>query len=615
MAKMIDAYLDVVEEFLRYLHRPRFARLWQEPTRNGEWCGRYRLTQNYAFAYAVLHHFRGGRENLELARSYLLDFDRGHHFDSVFLAKAYEIVGHTLTEEERHGFAEGWAQGAEAMLDAFVRELDQDWGQWSHVSNHALCACVCADYVAKLFPELGARLGHQRRTDKVWRVWWKRREFWEQASNYEGFSEFFKCVWAELRDVKKEFYSSPSILNMFERGLQIASPAGIVAAYGDSGHNEHATAWIALCEMVAANTRDGRFRQAARDMFGLLQRVDFGGAVKLIAKEQAESNICNARVLAAQYQHAITWLAMAALCADESVKPKPRPTAAGRIRRLPRGQVLTAADKKRLPEKKLVTCQVALTGGDPAPSKRTYLLLSTGPALIHDHADAGAILLLAQGDTVLLGTNGYLQRDLLYHHIFCVQPSSWQKYPDDEHGKTPYGNQGTAAEVSGLTIGEYESYARLSFERYHDLPVDLTREIAIDSSGGVTVVDRAIAREPGWCGGPIYHGEEVDRTGSPRGSSGVSRFRVRQNRLRSMCGIEVANPRGALEVDLNCPSSEIRTAKPCLPASYRGYRGYPVCHYVKIWSQSYTARRCLGVRRELREGETTLFVTRLVPLP
>jgi len=74
----------------------------------------------------------------------------------------------------------------------------------------------------------------------------------------------------------------------------------------------------------------------------------------------------------------------------------------------------------------------------------------------------------------------------------------------------------------------------------------VTREVTIDRAGGVTIVDRAIGREEGWCGGPLYHGEDVERMAPARTSSGASRFRVRQNRLRSMCGIEVKNPRGAL---------------------------------------------------------------------
>ena len=203
-------YLAMVEKHVSYLHHRRFHRLLNTPTHKGEWCGRFQLTQNLAFQFAVLHDFKGNYKHLELAKKYLLDIDKGYHFTSLFCGKAYELLRNKLTISERKDFARSWVGDVMTQLNGYVPKIalgsKKDFSTFENVSNHALCACVYADYARKLFPDESRHYHFERITDRVWDVWWKRREFQEQATNYEGFSECFHCVWADLRGVKKEFY-------------------------------------------------------------------------------------------------------------------------------------------------------------------------------------------------------------------------------------------------------------------------------------------------------------------------------------------------------------------------------------------------------------------------
>lgn len=605
------AYIQELEPLVRFMHGPRFRRLWTEPTRDGEWFGRFNTTQSFALLFAVLHRGTGEQRYLRLAKRFLLDFDSGFHFSSLFCGRAYELIGELLSPSERVAFTKGWVAGVQRDLYDKVGIDPAAVAAWNNVSNHALCACVYADYVRKLFPDEAARYRYERITDAVWNVWWKRREFQEQASNYEGFSEAFHCAWAELRGVAREFYVTPSVLNMLERGEKVVSPSGIVTAYGDGGHNEHAAAWIALFEKAAHETGNGRWKQVAWDIFSYLKRRELRKAAQAMSRKITAESICNARILHGCLLGSLSWLALAALWSDPKLKPRPRTDPCGVIARLPRGHVLAKADRRTLPKDRLVLCQVALTGGPASRHDRTYLLLSVGPALIHDHRDAGSILMLSRGDTILLGTNGYLQREIAYHNAFYVQSARRKKFPDLREDPSNRETTECPGTLQALRVEGATSYCRIFFDRYLGDPVSLTREVIIDVGGGVTILDRATAQVDGLRGGPLFHGESVRKL-DPRS------YAISLDTLRSMNGITLANAPGELLVNFIYPDSDVHAAELGSPSIYTAspvYRRFPCSHYVKVWRESYTGRTCLAVSRLLRRGEEALFITRLIPRP
>ena len=85
------AYVRELIPVIRFLHGPRFRHLRTEPTRPGEWFGRFQTTQCLAFLFAVLHRATGKQPYLRLAVRYLLDFEAGYHFTSLFCGRTYEL--------------------------------------------------------------------------------------------------------------------------------------------------------------------------------------------------------------------------------------------------------------------------------------------------------------------------------------------------------------------------------------------------------------------------------------------------------------------------------------------------------------------------------------------
>jgi hypothetical protein len=252
---------------------------------------------------------------------------------------------------------------------------------------------------------------------------------------------------------------------------------------------------------------------------------------------------------------------------------------------------------------------VALTGGPADPKRRTYLLLSIGPKLVHDHADAGAILILSRGDAYLLGTTGYQLSELIYHHVFYAQPCSRPRFPEDGHGKAHPGSDGCKGQIEGLRIGRHTSYCRVLFEGYHGMPLTLRREIVVDSNGEVTLLDRVRAHRKGFCGGQVFHAESIHRV-----SAGV--YLLRTDILQSMGGLEFRNPSGGLRLEFLHPETESAIARLELPAIFSrpDFKAFPICHYAKVWKRAYRARRCLITRMDLDPGSEILFATRMTPV-
>lgn len=611
MMNRSDEYFAATQRLLRNLQAPCFETFWAHPPREGEWHGRSLILQELSFLNALAFQRTGRRSYLDRARSFLRLYasnerDGSEHFASPFLGQAYEMIGPLLPPEDRRAVAARWISAVRWFLDHFVGPEGGDYTKWNNVSNHAIASCFYADYVRALCPKESRPHGFERITDRVWQICWKRREFQEQASNYEGFTEVFLCLWAELRGVGKEFFRTPSIQNMFARNARIVSPAGIVTAYADSGHYEHASSWIALFEKAATDTGEAGFRQVAWDIFRCLEQVGLGRQGQVLA-HFIHRNRYAGRIAYALTLWIVAYVGLAVLWSEKKRLTAPRPACAGVNARLPLGYVLKPRDLKQLPQEKLVACHVALTGGDTDPTRQTYLLLSIGPQLVHDHADAGAILMMSRGRTCLLGTNGYLAREFLYHNVFYVQEAGKKLYPLDAPGRM--GDPSCSGVLEAFETGGRSSYCRVMFDSYHGWPLALRREIVVDPFGAVTIVDRATARAKGLCGGLLFHATAVRKQ-----TEGV--YRLRTGLLRSFNGMEWRNGPGALDVELRYPEVDVlvRSLRDSASYNFPHYKTFPCVHYQKTWRRSYTARKCLCTRAPLAIGKTNMFITHLRPV-
>lgn len=599
-------YVKEIEALTRVLRQRAFHELWTEPERAGEWYGR--PTPELAFLCAVLHRFTRRAEYLTLARQHLLAIERCGHYSALFTFEAYALLKKKLSAAERAEFGRRRIADAREAMNRFAPGDPHTLYTQPTLHNPTLCACVMADLVRHHFLRACRPLAFEKKTHAVWHGWWGHREWHEQASHYEGFALAHLCAWADLRKARRDFYHTASVVNLFERGARIVAPAGIVTAYGDSGHNEHAAAWAAVFEKAAQATRNGEWKQTAFDIFSYLQRRDWQKAAETLRREMAKQDLSVRRLQYGSFIRAVAWLGMAALWSDPKLAPQPRVHRSGVVARLPVGFIQTPEIKKRLPAREMVADQAALIGG-AAEGGFTYLLLSAGAVKGYGHRDPSAILMLSRGDSVLLGSAGSFANALPQHNAFYVQPSNLTAYPDLDWWRARPLEKYVPGTVQDLKTDGSSSYVRLFFSRFDDLPVVVTRDVIADASGLVTLMDRVIAGQSGLCGGPLFQAESVRKV-KPNA------FVLRQERLRSQSGFELENAPGTLRVEFAAPASRIETRlNPPLDFSHQpGHDKFPGKQYARLWGQSYTARTTLSARCDLPQGREILFVTHLIPV-
>ena len=604
MAKRCE-YVRELRRFLKRTYTPDLSPIWEKPGMKGDWFSTGMMRHWLSYAFAVLWKLEGRSRDQAEAKRLLLEFPEAHSFAGWAGAAAYEILRPSLTRDERDDFAERWISFIPKNLEHYCGRLDE---RSAYGNNHKVMACLWADLARKLFPRHAAPFDFGSVTDRVWEMWWDRRDFQEQGTGYEGFTEHAHCVWAKVRGVEKEFYSSPSILNMFERNMLVITPRGMIAAYGDSGHPVQPSHWPAMFERVARGTRDGRFRQCADEIFQGCRRTGYWERIGPI-EDLMRRPLYLARCIYRNYAEDAMAMADAALHCDERLKPRPRPYS-GLIQRLPMNEVLRKREREggRIAPERYNLQQIALTGG---PSDETYVLLSVGRAIGHDHPDAGSIQLLAHGDTELLGTNGYLSRDLYLHNTFFAQEARRPVFPDDRYDEGFHGSGGCHGEVEALETDPGSSYCRIRFEGYHGLPADLTREFLVDRNGVVTVTDLLQVHKGTLRAGLIFHGERVSRVAPHT-------YRLRLETLKMNDGMQIPNLPGELDVSFAYGEGEpaIRNGLklPAILDTLPAYQTFPCTGYKKFWKSSYSARRCLTFSREVSGGEEARFVTVLSPV-
>jgi len=598
-------YLRELRHFLTRIYTPELSPIWEKPGRKGDWFSTGMMRHWLSYAFAVLWKLEGRKRDRAEAKRLLLQFPEAHSFACWAGAGAYEILRSSLTRAERDDFAGKWISFIPQNLEHYCGRLDN---RSAYGNNHKVMACLWADLARELFPRHAKPFEFESVTDRVWEMWWDRRDFQEQGTGYEGFTEHAHCIWAKVRGVEKEFYTSPSVLNMYERNMLVITPGGMIAAYGDSGHPVQPSHWPAMLERVARGTRDGRFRQCADDIFQGCCRT---GYWKRIGPVEGLMNrpLYLARCIYRNYAEDAMAMADAAFQCDERLEPKPRPYA-GLIRRLPMNEVLRKNEREggRIAPERYNVQQVALTGG---PKSETYLLLSVGRQIGHDHPDAGSIQLLAHRDTELLGTNGYLSRDLYLHHTFFVQEAGRPAFPDDRHEEGFHGSSGSYGEVEAMETGADSSYCRVYFEGFHGLPADLAREFLIGRDGVVTVTDLLQVSKGTLRAGLLFHGERVRRLGPHS-------FRLRIETLKMNDGMQIPNLPGELDVNFAFGEGEVAIRNglnlPAILDTLPAYQVFPCTGYKKFWKSSYSARQCLTFSREVAAGGEARFVTVLTPV-
>ena len=261
-----------------------------------EFSGHFRYAENPA-----AHGQYGPRHFLPVLAKYVESGDRRYGEACIAMLRSFhawlkeEIANkgwHSLFGEEmgciglyREYLIKG---GLLSPDDAWFRDLVSDfadglhaWGtelsDWRGPSARAQGEGVAKALAAHWYPDVPAATGWKSHASKVYQDWWRFRDLPANDTNY-----FFGALYPLfLRGVllpDAKFFTDAEMKPVWERILNEVSPDGSVSPYGASvGWNDTAGLRVAMLEILAARTNDGRYRYVAHRLMNYLvyQRLNY----------------------------------------------------------------------------------------------------------------------------------------------------------------------------------------------------------------------------------------------------------------------------------------------------------------------------------------------------
>jgi len=195
------------------------------------------------------------------------------------------------------------------VLD-FARHLhpwnspEQDWrGPMHRAQGEGVAKRLAAEW----YPDAPEADEWRKYADVVYGDWWRFRDFAANDTNYLFATLqplFLRAI--HLRDDR--FFQDPAMAGVWNRLMQEVSPDGSVPPYGANlGWNDTAGIRIAMLEILASKTRDGRYRFVAHRLMNYLvyQRLRYRENHILMGPQTTEP------------------LALAYLLADDTIDPVP----------------------------------------------------------------------------------------------------------------------------------------------------------------------------------------------------------------------------------------------------------------------------------------------------
>ena len=215
------------------------------------------------------------------------------------LYREYLIKGGLLTPED------AWFR--DLVLD-FTRDLhpwDSPETDWRGPMHRAQGEGVAKRLAAEWYPDAPEAEEWRAYSGSVYADWWNFRDLAANDTNYlfATIQPLFLRA-TLLRDA--EFFRDPAMAPVWNRMMQEVSPDGAVPPYGANlGWNDTAGIRIAMLEMLASNTRDGRYRFVAHRLMNYLiyQRQRYRENHILLGPQSTEP------------------LALAYLFADDGIEP------------------------------------------------------------------------------------------------------------------------------------------------------------------------------------------------------------------------------------------------------------------------------------------------------
>ena len=341
---------------------------------------------------------------------------------------------------------------------------------WRGPMHRAQGEGILKGLAAEWFPDVPEAQQWRTYSEDVYQDWWHCRDF--AANDVHYFSVGLQPLFlAALLRNDREFFNDPQMKKVWERLLFEVSPDGSIPPYGaHNGWNSSAGNRIAMLEILASKTGDGRYRYVAHRLMNYLlyQRLAYRSHHMLLGPESTEP------------------LALAYLLADDTIEPKMPFDGSQIVLRKETIRLASHGDKKGAaeilgpdanldpaPDRGLIDCAMLLTK-TPKPSKLIlrsgwnpgdfFVLVDLFPR--HDPLNPSGILGMTRWGAALTST------------IAAKGDSDENRIVIRQLNAGSVANRPAAppeTEIDTFVESKFVSYAAIRVSNYDAAPVDCTR--------------------------------------------------------------------------------------------------------------------------------------------
>lgn len=338
--------------------------------------------------------------------------------------------------------------------------------------NRSFHRAITGEALLKMVPDINEADKWREYKEQVWDYWWQFRDQDESTDHYTALWFRYLLDWVEMRGNAQEFWADPGIKRLWERYLYHVFPMGAFPHYSDStGWNVTWGHWVWIFEAAATHWQDGRYKWAAHRLY------DYG--VNRIEKLTSWAYTGN---------EAGWSLLNAYEVADDNIAEKPREfdiLMTMRHKGVQRPEPERIASRQFIdlhPE--LATDKLFFYGGSD-PNAMSLMVDAVGDAG-HSHGRRPHVIALADHQSVLLMSLGYMDRDPEDHNIPLLAD-----YEGFLYDNTPYhikNNNNVLKEANAVDLGA-AGYGWEIVENYQGYPATLLREIIFVKNAGVVIKD------------------------------------------------------------------------------------------------------------------------------
>lgn len=209
---------------------------------------------NGAKCEAFLYSVTGDRKHAERCRMLLFEESGGAH---TIQALRFIEKSRVLTPSDLKIIEDKLVKAANQAVDYWT-----EWGAMNHSTNHVVNLLTAVMNYLPNHPNYNQ--WKQKRDINLSSSWGR----WsiEDSQNYIPIWLKPMMEYAEMAGQEKEFYSLPTTKYYFDYFVQLMTPYGGIAEFGDGGFPGHSF-FLSCMEKGAAIYRDGRMKWAAHQMF------------------------------------------------------------------------------------------------------------------------------------------------------------------------------------------------------------------------------------------------------------------------------------------------------------------------------------------------------------